>query len=97
VRLPKEQPYATAVYHLFVIRHPRRDELMARLKERGIETLIHYPIPLHLQPAFAGLGGRAGHFPVAEAAARAILSLPLHPGMSDEQAHEVAAAVRELS
>jgi dTDP-3-amino-3,4,6-trideoxy-alpha-D-glucose transaminase len=97
VRLPQEQPYATAVYHLFVIRHPRRDELMARLKERGIETLIHYPIPLHLQPAFAHLGGRAGHFPVAEAAARAILSLPLHPGMTDEQARLVAAAVRELS
>jgi dTDP-4-amino-4,6-dideoxygalactose transaminase len=97
VRLPKEQRYAEAVYHLFVIRHPRRDELMARLKERGIETLIHYPIPLHLQPAFAHLGGRAGHFPVAEAAARSILSLPLHPGMTDEQARFVAAAVRELS
>jgi dTDP-3-amino-3,4,6-trideoxy-alpha-D-glucose transaminase len=97
VRLPKEQAYATAVYHLFVISHPKRDELMARLKERGIETLIHYPIPLHLQPAFAHLGGRPGHFPVAEAAARSILSLPLHPGMTDEQARRVAAAVRELS
>jgi dTDP-4-amino-4,6-dideoxygalactose transaminase len=97
VRLPREQPYATAVYHLFVVRHPRRDELVGRLKERGIETLIHYPIPLHLQPAFSSLGGRAGDFPVAEAAARAILSLPLHPGMTDEQARFVAASVRELS
>ena len=97
VRLPKEQPYAIAVYHLFVVRHARRDELMAGLKERGIETLIHYPIPLHLQPAFAHLGGKPGHFPVAEAAARSILSLPLHPGMTDEQARHVAAAVRELS
>jgi dTDP-4-amino-4,6-dideoxygalactose transaminase len=97
VRLPSEQPYATAVYHLFVIRHAKRDELLTRLKERGIETLIHYPIPLHLQPAFAHLGGRPGHFPVAEAAARSILSLPLHPGMTDEQVRFVAASVRELS
>jgi len=97
VTLPVERPYATAVYHLFVVRHPRRDELMARLKERGVETLIHYPIPLHLQPAFASLHGRPGDCPVAEAAAREILSLPLHPGMTDDDARFVAAAVRELS
>ena len=97
VTLPVEQPYASAVYHLFVVRHPRRDALMGRLKERGIETLIHYPIPLHLQPAFASLGGRSGDFPAAEAAAREILSLPLHPGMTDDEARFVAAAVRELS
>ena len=97
VALPVEQAYATAVYHLFVIRHPRRDELMARLKERGIDTLIHYPIPLHLQPAFASLGGRPGDCPRAEAAAREILSLPLHPGMTDDDARYVAASVRELS
>jgi dTDP-3-amino-3,4,6-trideoxy-alpha-D-glucose transaminase len=97
VGLPREQPYATAVYHLFVVRHPRRDLLMARLLERGVETLIHYPIPLHLQPAFADLGGRAGAFPAAEAGAREILSLPLHPGMTDDDARSVAASVRELS
>jgi dTDP-4-amino-4,6-dideoxygalactose transaminase len=97
VALPEERPYATAVYHLFVIRHPRRDELMARLAQRGVETLIHYPIPLHLQPAFADLGGRQGDCPAAEAAAGEILSLPLHPGMSDDDARRVAAAVRELS
>jgi dTDP-4-amino-4,6-dideoxygalactose transaminase len=96
-RLPVEQPYATAAYHLFVIRHPRRDALMTRLQERGIETLIHYPIPLHLQPAFASLGGKSGDFPEAEAAAREIVSLPLHHGMTDEQARFVAASVRELS
>jgi dTDP-3-amino-3,4,6-trideoxy-alpha-D-glucose transaminase len=97
VTLPVERPYATAVYHLFVVRHPRRDELMTRLKERGVETLIHYPIPLHLQPAFAALGGRPGDCPAAEAAAREILSLPLHPRMTDDDARFVAAAVRELS
>jgi dTDP-4-amino-4,6-dideoxygalactose transaminase len=97
VGLPREQPYARAVYHLFVIRHPRRDALQAALKERGIQTLIHYPIPLHLQPVFAGLGGRAGDCPVAERAASEILSLPLYPEMTDQQAGSVAAAVRDLA
>ncbi len=97
VRLLEEQPYAAANYHLFVVRHPRRDGLMEALRARGIGTLIHYPIPLHLQPAFATLGGKAGDFPVAEQAAAEILSLPLYPEMSDEQALTVAGAVRELS
>ncbi|HET9314333.1 MAG TPA: DegT/DnrJ/EryC1/StrS family aminotransferase [Vicinamibacteria bacterium] len=95
VCLPHEQPYAEANYHLFVVRHPRRDALMAALKERGVGTLIHYPIPLHLQPVYAGLGGRAGDFPEAERAASSILSLPLYPEMTDGQARRVAAAVRE--
>lgn len=93
--LPEEQPYAHAVHHLFVVRHPRRDALMAALKARGVGTLIHYPIPLHLQPAFAPLGGRKGDHPVAERAAAEILSLPLYPEMTDEEARFVAAAVSE--
>jgi dTDP-4-amino-4,6-dideoxygalactose transaminase len=97
VALPREADYARAVYHLFVIRHPRRDALQATLKERGIQTLIHYPIPLHVQPVFAGLGGRGGDCPVAERAASEILSLPLYPEMTDEQARSVAAAVRDLA
>jgi len=96
VRLAKEQPWARAVYHLFVVRHPRRDALVAALQERGIGTLIHYPIPLHLQPAFLALGGKPGDLPVAEQAAREILSLPLYPELTDAQARAVAAAVREL-
>jgi dTDP-4-amino-4,6-dideoxygalactose transaminase len=97
VTLPREQPYATAVYHLFAIRHPRRDALAAALRERGIGTLVHYPIPLHLQPAFASLGYKAGDFPVAERGAREVLSLPLYPELKDEHALAVAAAVRELA
>jgi dTDP-4-amino-4,6-dideoxygalactose transaminase len=93
--VPVEQPYATAVFHLYVVRHPRRDALQQALLERGVGTLIHYPIPLHLQPAFASLGGRTGQLPVAEAAAGEILSLPLYPELRDEQALEVAAAVRD--
>jgi dTDP-4-amino-4,6-dideoxygalactose transaminase len=97
VTLPREQPYARAVYHLFHVRHPRRDALASALKERGIGTLVHYPIPLHLQPAFRALDGKAGDFPVAEKAAGEVLSLPLYPELTDEQALAVAAAVRELA
>jgi dTDP-4-amino-4,6-dideoxygalactose transaminase len=79
------------------VRHPRRDELMAALKQRGIGTLIHYPIPLHLQPCFAALGGKAGDFPVAERAAQTILSLPLYAELRDEQVREAARAVRECA
>jgi dTDP-4-amino-4,6-dideoxygalactose transaminase len=97
VELPAEQAYARAVYHLFVVRHPRRDAFVRALAERGVGTLIHYPIPLHLQPAFADLRGRVGDYPVAERACGEILSLPLHPGLSDEQAAAVASAVRDAA
>jgi dTDP-4-amino-4,6-dideoxygalactose transaminase len=93
--LPREQEYARAVYHLFVVRHPRRDALAGALGRAGVGTLVHYPIALHLQPAFAALGGRRGDFPVAEEAADQVLSLPLYPEMSDAQARTVATAVRE--
>ena len=94
--LPRDQPYAAPAHHLFVVRHPRRDALAAGLAARGVGTLVHYPIPLHLQPAFAGLG-RAGAFPVAEKAAAEILSLPLYPEMSDLQADAVIEAVRAVA
>ncbi len=94
LRLLHEQPYARSVYHLFVVRHPRRDALVAALKELGVGTLVHYPIPLHLQPVFAALGGRVGDLPVAEQAAGEILSLPLYPELTDVQVLAVAAAVR---
>jgi len=97
VELPREQPYARAVYHLFVVRHPRRDALADALQEQGVGTLVHYPLPLHLQPVFSSLGGKVGDFPVAEKAAGQILSLPLYPEMSDEQARAVATAVRHAA
>jgi dTDP-4-amino-4,6-dideoxygalactose transaminase len=97
VELPAEQPYARAVYHLYVVRHPRRDALAAGLHERGVGTLVHYPIPLHLQPAFASLGGKKGDFPVAERAAGEILSIPLFPEMTDAQAEAVIRAIREVA
>jgi len=83
------------VWHLFVVRTPRRDDLLARLREQGIEAGIHYPLPLHLQPAYTSLGLGPGSFPVTEAAARQVLSLPLFPEMTDEQQERVAAALIE--
>jgi dTDP-4-amino-4,6-dideoxygalactose transaminase len=68
---------------------------MAALKASGIGTLIHYPIPLHLQPAFARCGGRAGDLPVVEAAAQRIFSLPIYPELRDEQVRAVARVLRE--
>jgi dTDP-3-amino-3,4,6-trideoxy-alpha-D-glucose transaminase len=94
LRLPREQAWARAVWHLYVVRHPRRDALRAALERRGVGTLVHYPVPLHLMPAFPGTG-RAGDFPVAERACGEILSLPLYPEMSDQAARQVASAVRE--
>ncbi len=93
----REQPYARAVHHLFVVRHPRRDPLARALAGRGVFTLVHYPTPLHLQPVFAPLGGRPGDLPVAERATSEILSLPLYPELRDEQVLWVVEAVREAA
>ncbi len=82
--------------HLYPIRTPRRDALGARLAAQGIETGIHYPVPLHLQPAYAFLGGGPSDFPVSEDACRTVLSLPLHPSLGDEEVETVARAVREF-
>ncbi len=95
--LPHEAPWARAVYHLFVVRHPRRDELADLLARLGVGTLVHYPIPLHLQPVFAALGPGPGGLPVVERAAREILSLPLYPELGEAQARHVIDAVREAT
>jgi dTDP-4-amino-4,6-dideoxygalactose transaminase len=93
--LPEEQSYARAVYHLFVVRHPRRAAFMAALQARGVGTLIHYPVALHLQGAYATLGGKRGDRKVVEQAADEIVSLPIYPELSDEQVGAVIAAVKE--
>jgi len=94
--LPMERPGSKHVYHLFVIRTPRRDALRDFLKPRGIDAGLHYPVPLHLQPAYSYLGHRAGDFPFAEQAAREVLSLPIFPGMTAAEVDCVAEAVREF-
>jgi len=81
------------VYHVFQIQSPRRDELRAYLDEKGIETKIHYPVPIHLQPAARELGYKAGDFPECEKQAREILSLPIREELSEAEIHEVCDAV----
>lgn len=83
------------VYHVYSICVPRRDELRTALSDRGIDTGIHYPIPLHLQPANADLGNSEGDFPVSEALAGSFLSLPLYPELDDASVDRVATAVEE--
>jgi dTDP-4-amino-4,6-dideoxygalactose transaminase len=95
VELPAQAAYARSAWHLFVLRHGQRDLLAAALRARGIETLVHYPVPVHRQPAFAGFVTPETRCPNAESAARTVLSLPLYPELSDDQVRAVAVAVRE--
>ncbi|MBX5443638.1 DegT/DnrJ/EryC1/StrS aminotransferase family protein [Sphaerobacter sp.] len=96
VGIPSVPSYAEPVWHLYVIRVPNRDALRAALAERGIATGIHYPIPIHLLQACSGLGYRRGDFPVTEAVADQILSLPMYPELSDGAIDYVAAAIRDV-
>ncbi len=90
VVLPKVAPGNEAVWHLYVVRVPERDRVLAQLHEQGIGAGIHYPTPCHLQGAYASMGLGEGSFPVAEKAAREILSLPLFPGITADQQEKVA-------
>ncbi len=93
VRIPKARQGCRHVYHVYAVRSDDRDKLRDELGKQGIQTGIHYPIPVHLQPAHADLGYHTGDFPVAEAVARDVLSLPIFPEMTREQVQTVAAAV----
>lgn len=84
---------AEPCFHLFVVRTPERDRLRDYLSASGVETLIHYPIPAHLQPAYRGLGQGEGSCPESERAAKEVLSLPLYPELTESQVDEVARAV----
>jgi dTDP-4-amino-4,6-dideoxygalactose transaminase len=88
-------PHERHVYHVYAIRHARRDELQKYLTERGIGTGIHYPVPVHLQKCFAELNHKPGDFPLAEQAAAETLSLPMFPEMTEAQQDQVIAALRE--
>jgi dTDP-4-amino-4,6-dideoxygalactose transaminase len=85
------------VFHLFAVRHPERDRLRTCLAERGIITSIHYPVPIHLQPAYAWLGYACGTFLVAERWASQCLSLPMYAELSVEPIERIAAAIREFN
>jgi dTDP-4-amino-4,6-dideoxygalactose transaminase len=94
--LPVERPGAEHVYHLYVFRHSRRDEIAAALAKEGIGTATHYPLPLPGQPAFVELGMGGGSFPVSDAWAATCLSLPLFPEITAEQQDRVVEALRGL-
>ncbi len=96
VRLPWRDPKARHVFHQYVVRVRRRDDLRAFLGERGIGSEIYYPIPLHLQSCFAYLGYREGDFPEAERAAREVLALPMFPELRLEEQEYVVAAIAEF-
>ncbi len=96
VKIPSTEVWADPVYHLYVIEVDDRDGLQQALAERGIGTVIHYPVPIHQQKAYASLGHAEGDFPVTEAAATRVLSLPMFAEMTDEEIVAVVDAVREF-
>lgn len=96
LRRPRLVDGGRSAHHLYPVLCDRRDRLAAHLEAAGVQTRIHYPIPLHLQPCHADWGLREGDLPHAEAAARSVLSLPLFPHLSDSEVDAVSAAVRSF-
>jgi dTDP-4-amino-4,6-dideoxygalactose transaminase len=95
LRLPHEAEHANSAWHLYVVRHPRRDELKKHLEDHGVGCAIHYPLPLHLQKCYAPLGYRPGDFPVAERACQEVLALPFFPAMTETQQDRAVAVIRQ--
>ena len=93
LRLPKEADGNHHVYHQYIVRVPARDAVRARLAKDAISTAVFYPVPLHLQECFRGLGYREGSFPEAERAASEVLALPVFPELTDEEVERVAASL----
>jgi len=96
VVLPQAGPAGEHIFHQYTLRAKMRDELAAFLKDENIPHAIYYPVPLHLQKAFAMAGGRPGDFPVTEQAAREVISLPMHTELTDEQQGHIADAIRRF-
>jgi dTDP-4-amino-4,6-dideoxygalactose transaminase len=94
--LPREMAYARHVYHLYVIESDARDEMQKHLSAAGVQTGIHYPIPIHLQPAYSALGHKPGDFPRAEQQAARVLSLPMFPELTDAQVSHVVEVISEF-
>ncbi len=96
LQLPREASWAESAYHLYVVRHPRRDDLKKHLEANKVGCALHYPLPLHLQKCYAGLGHQPGSFPVAEKAARECLSLPIYPELTEAQIQRVVAVIKDF-
>jgi dTDP-4-amino-4,6-dideoxygalactose transaminase len=96
LQLPKQTDWAESVWHLYVVRHPKREELKKHLEANGVGCALHYPLPLHLQKCYAYLGYKEGAFPVSEKAARECLSLPIYPELTDAQIQRVADVIKDF-
>jgi dTDP-4-amino-4,6-dideoxygalactose transaminase len=96
LRLPLQAKYAESAWHLYTVRHQRRDELKKHLENNGIGCAVHYPIPLHLQKAYAHLGHKPGDFPVAEKASRECLCIPMYPELTDAQIIRVTDVIKKF-
>ena len=93
---PVEKEYAKHVYHLYVIRSKDRGKLQELLKSNGINTLIHYPFPIHLQKAYSHLGYKEGDFPVTEKIAKEILSLPMYPELENKELELICKTIQDF-
>jgi dTDP-4-amino-4,6-dideoxygalactose transaminase len=96
VTLPREASWARSAWHLYTIRLPERDALGAHLRARGIASAVHYPRPIHLQPAMAAAGGRVGDLPVSERLSREVLSIPLYPELPMDAVERIATEIRSF-
>jgi UDP-2-acetamido-2-deoxy-ribo-hexuluronate aminotransferase len=96
INCPVERKGAYHVYHQYTIRSAKRDKIQQKLKENGVSSVVYYPVPLHLQKALKFLGYRKGDFPVAEKAAREVLSLPMYPELEGEAIVKIAGIIREV-
>jgi dTDP-4-amino-4,6-dideoxygalactose transaminase len=94
---PSEADDVESVWHLYVIRSAHRDELRTYLADNGIDTGVHYPVPVHLQPAYRDLGYKQGDFPIAESYAQEIVSLPMYAELTEEMVVQVAGAIRTFA
>lgn len=94
--LPDEAPWAFHVYHLYVVRSKKREDLMQYLAGRGVSTLIHYPTPIHMQEAYRHLGYAPGSFPKTEQAVKEIISLPMYPSLKEDEVMYVSKCIREF-
>ena len=93
--MPNVPDWAEPVWHLFVVRHAQRDALQKSLNDAGIGTMIHYPIPPHMQVAYSELGYKEGTFPIAEKIRKEVLSLPLGPHLAEKHLNKVLSNVVE--
>ena len=96
VFVPRSSAHQFNTYHTFVIQVDRRDELQKHLLDKGIGSAVHYPVPIHLQPAASALGYKEGDFPQAEIQAKRILSIPIHQYLSSNDVHFVAETINQF-